>query len=341
MRFNMKYVKEVKPGFYYYRRNGRYWGRLPGQPGSVEFAQEYARIDATFDKDDSAPAVSGTFAALAEAYISSAEFKTNLKAKTQAAYRYDIDILKKRFGQFRIDDIDMAHVLKMRDIFAATPGKANTLIRTMRVVYGWGIARRMAKRNPADLKSAGVKKLRGGEHRPWPPTALAKFRAEAATHLVLAMELGLWTGQRQGDLIRVRWDDISDGYLHVIQEKTGKELWIPVSQQLQALLSKAPKQALTVLVNSKGVPWRTSNVLAQAFGDEMKRLGLDGLVFHGLRKTTAVVLAEAGCSTKQIAAITGQSDQMVEHYTKGANQKVLADAAVVKLERNMKKKKGR
>lgn len=66
----------------------------------------------------------------------------------------------------------------------------------------------------------------------------------------------------------------------------------------------------------------------------MSRLGLD-VVFHGLRKTTAVVLAEAGCSTKQIAAITGQSDQMVEHYAKMADRERLAEAAVTKLERKL------
>lgn len=171
-----------------------------------------------------------------------------------------------------------------------------------------------ARRN----RRAGVKKLKGGEHKPWPPQDLATFRTEAAPHLVLAMELALWTGQRQGDIIRLRWDDLVDGHVHLVQEMTGKELWIPITRPLATVLAGAP---------------RTVNVLAQAFADELKRVALDGRVFHGLRKTTAVMLAEHDCTTKQIAAITGQSDQMVEHYTKGADQRRLAKAAVVKLER--------
>lgn len=51
--------------------------------------------------------------------------------------------------------------------------------------------------------------------------------------------------------------------------------------------------------------------------------------------------AENDCTTKQIAAITGQSDQMVSPYTKGVNRAELAQQAVTKLERNLKKKKGR
>ena len=337
MRFKLPYVAEVKPGFFYYRRGGRYWGRLPGKPGPAEFAREYERLNTSFGQAPAAPAIPGTFGHLVESYLAGAEYRQNLKLKTREAYRYDLDTLKSVFGTARTDDIDVTHVLALRDKLAATPGKANTLIRTMRVVFAWGIVRRMAKRNPADLKASNVKALRLGEHKPWPPAAIEIFRAQAAPHLALAMELALWTGQRQGDLIRVRWDDVRAGVLRVVQEKTGKELWVPISQPLAAILAEAPKMAVTMLVNSKGRPWARANPLAQAFGDELKRLGLTDLVFHGLRKTTAVVLAEAGCTTKQIAAITGQSDQMVEHYTRMADRSHLASAAVVKLERHLKK----
>lgn len=335
MRFTMKYVNKAK-GCYYYRRNGKNWGRLPGEPGSVEFAKEYERINATFSRPGSAPSVPGTFEHMVESYLRSAEFLKNIKPKTQAAYRYDLDLLRRDFGPFRPDQIEVRHVLHMRDKLAATPGKANTLIRTMRVVYKWGFGRGLCKTNPADLKAANVKALKLGEHKPWTPEALQTFREKAQAHLVLAMELGLWLGQRQGDLIRIRWSDIRNGMLRVVQEKTGKELWLPIAQPLADVLAAAPKPAVTVLVNSKGIPWRTANVLAQAFGDELDALGLGEFVFHGLRKTTAVVLAEAGCSTKQIAAVTGQSDQMVEHYSKMADRAQLAKGAMVKLERKMK-----
>jgi hypothetical protein len=45
------------------------------------------------------------------------------------------------------------------------------------------------------------------------------------------------------------------------------------------------------------------------------------------------MLAEGSCSEHEIAAITGQSLQMVAHYTKDANQKKLASSAIQKLER--------
>ena len=53
---------------------------------------------------------------------------------------------------------------------------------------------------------------------------------------------------------------------------------------------------------------------------------------HGLRKAAARRLAEAGCSTHQIRAITGHATlKEVERYTKAADQKRLAEQAIEKL----------
>ena len=43
-------------------------------------------------------------------------------------------------------------------------------------------------------------------------------------------------------------------------------------------------------------------------------------------------LLEAGCTTAEVQAITGQSMQMVEHYAKQVNQKKLAASAILKWE---------
>lgn len=100
----MKYVFSPRPGAYYYRRNGKFWGRLLGTPGGVDFARAYAAIDATFGRQPLSPASPGTFfEAMAQAYLRSAEYIANLKPKTQAAYRYDIDILPHNFWPFRPD----------------------------------------------------------------------------------------------------------------------------------------------------------------------------------------------------------------------------------------------
>jgi integrase len=59
---------------------------------------------------------------------------------------------------------------------------------------------------------------------------------------------------------------------------------------------------------------------------------------HGLRKTAARMLAEVGCSTHEIVSITGHAALAeIERYT--ANQKLLASAAILKLERTRKEQR--
>ena len=54
--------------------------------------------------------------------------------------------------------------------------------------------------------------------------------------------------------------------------------------------------------------------------------------FHGLRYSAAKMLAEAGCTPHQIAAITGhQNLAMVQKYSKAAEQRRLATEAMAKL----------
>ncbi len=74
----------------------------------------------------------------------------------------------------------------------------------------------------------------------------------------------------------------------------------------------------------------------------MKAAGLEGLTFHGLRYTAAARLAEAGCSLKEIAAVTGhRSLSMIEKYSRDADQKRLAGAAILRLENATRTKNGK
>ena len=79
-----------------------------------------------------------------------------------------------------------------------------------------------------------------------------------------------------------------------------------------------------------------SNGLGIWFAEAIEEAGLpDACVMHGLRKTAARMLAEVGCSAHQIASVTGhKSLTEIERYTKAADQKRLASAAIHRLERN-------
>jgi hypothetical protein len=55
-------------------------------------------------------------------------------------------------------------------------------------------------------------------------------------------------------------------------------------------------------------------------------------MFHGLRKSAVCFLLEAGCTVAETQAISGQSLQMVEHYSAMMNRRKLAASAILKWE---------
>ncbi|HFW7938206.1 TPA: tyrosine-type recombinase/integrase, partial [Shigella dysenteriae] len=51
----------------------------------------------------------------------------------------------------------------------------------------------------------------------------------------LCMDLALVTGQREGDLAAMRWEDIRDGRLYVEQQKTGAKIRITLPTTISRL----------------------------------------------------------------------------------------------------------
>jgi integrase len=87
-----------------------------------------------------------------------------------------------------------------------------------------------------------------------------------------------------------------------------------------------------IIARADGRKWNERH-FSTLFREHLDAIGLDHLHFHGLRKTTAKALAEAGATTKEIAAITGHRTlSMVELYTEQAEQKKLAISAISKLD---------
>ena len=124
--------------------------------------------------------------------------------------------------------------------------------------------------------------------------------------------------------------------IDIQQRKTKKPLWIPIHRRLATILAELPRGSVYVLTNSRSRPWTLDGFKA-SWSNElnreiMKQLRNKRLVFHGLRKSAVVTLLEAGATDAEVSAITGQSREMVEHYSRQVNQRKLAAAAILKWE---------
>ena len=168
----------------------------------------------------------------------------------------------------------------------------------------------------------------------WSDADIARFLAVASAPLRLALILALWTGQRQGDLLRLPWSAYDGATIRLRQSKTGRRVGIKAGEPLRLALADAPRRATTILTNSDGHSW-TEDGFRTSWGKACARAGVVGVRFHDLRGSAVSRLAEAGCTEAEIAAITGHSlrhvGTMLDRYLHRSEK--LAEAAILKLER--------
>lgn len=331
------YVNHVrargKAYFYYHPRRGTDGAsgalRLPGTPQDAEFWREYRRLHG----EGELAGQPRTIGALIDAYLKSPEFE-RLAPKTGEAYSSRLEKVRKLWGDRLAAEIRSADVLKLRDDLAVEQSAPNETVASLSAMFSWSIPREWRETNPCK----GVPRIAKGDgFANWPDDKIELLTAHAPQSIYWAAMLALYTGQRRGDLLRMMWSDIDQqGLILVRQGKTGKRLWIPLHARLREILAEIPRNSTHILTSALGRPWKEfgfSTAWQRALGHkDLAAIREAGLVFHGLRKSAAVKLAEAGCTDAEIAAITGQTRQMVEHYTKGVDQKRLAVAAMRKWE---------
>lgn len=233
-------------------------------------------------------------------------------------------------------------LLEMRDVVATGYGPAagNCFVQATSALFAWAIERGWLEYNPI----ARAKRLKGGKFPAWSMPQVVIALNSFPEALRRALILGLHTGQRRSDLIAMTWGDYNGSVIDVQQIKTGEPLTIPVHRDLRAELERWRNQPLAganvlphptapILTTTQGLRW-SGTYLSMCFAAEVRKAGLpDKLNVHGLRKLAAANLAEAGCDLLQIASITGhRSLGMLKLYTESAQQRVLATAAIRRLE---------
>jgi len=155
----------------------------------------------------------------------------------------------------------------------------------------------------------------------------------ASDELKLALILAISTGQRQGDLLRMTWGQYDGAWINHRQSKGKKQVAVPIHRDLKKVLDQVPRRSTLILTTPTGLPWK-SDWFRNRWRDASKAAGIKDLHFHDLRGTAVTMLAEAGCSNAEIAAITGHSMKHVETIlTKYVSlTRDLAQSAMAKLE---------
>jgi len=308
-----------------YFRKGAVRGALPGEVGSAEFMAAYQAL--LGDKPSTATVKpAGSLGLLVTEFYGSREFR-NIKPSSQRTYRYVLETLVAKHGH-RTARINHKQASKLiAEIGEKRPAMANLTKKVLQTVYKYAAKHDWVDTNPI----IGIAPFKTGTHHTWTEGELHAFekRWPLGTRQRLAYALYLYTCQRGGDVAKMTRADIVDGELHVIQQKTGAELYLPFVRELQQALAAYPARGLNLFGRKDGRPM-TRNALTRFMKEAVREAGLPAkCVPHGLRKAGLRRLAEAGKTVNQMAAVSGhKSLAEVQRYTAAADQRRLASDAM-------------
>lgn len=271
-------------------------------------------------------------------YLPSAQF-TGLADKTKIGYLRALSQIERWAGDQPARMVTRKAIKAWQRALEESTSRlsAAATLRVLRIVMGVAVDEGLISINPAlklRLSSPGER------DRTWTDIEISKFCDTAISmkrrSLALAVQLALWLGQRQADILKLSWSkiDIEQGLIFVKQQKVKRELLIPIAPDLLEWIEKTPKVHEQIVISEgTAAPYLEDNFRAR-FAEVRAAAGLDtDLLFMDLRRSAATRLGQAGCTTSQVMAITGHVTlQTVGRYVRPDD--TMARSAMAKLLKN-------
>lgn len=306
-----------------------------GEPGSAEFIDNYAAAERSL-RDRA----KGTVSDLIRRFEASPAF-VDMAETTRKEYARKFKAIERKWGtapitsfndkEFRKDALDWRDEVALR-----ARREADNLMSALVRLGSWAFDRGEIDRNvvedfPRVYRSDRADKL-------WLPAHVDAFLLVASPEMKVALMLAMHTGQRQGDLRRLTWSGYDGERITLRQSKGKKVVSIRCTIALRSLLTQMAenKKGVVIMTTPSGRPW-SKRYFNEHWHKASVAAGILDLHFHDLRGTAITMLAEAGCTVPEIAAITGHGLKHVSHIleTYLSRTRQLADAAIVKLEKRL------
>lgn len=283
--------------------------------------------------EEAAIIINGSVAWLIGQYKRDVRFKT-LRNSTQKLYLHLLPQISDIMGDQKIEAISRKAAREFCMAFSDNPRKPSMLAAMGRVIFNY--ARDIGYNVPNPFEELRISKPKA-RTAIWTKGMIEAVHDVAPPSISLALQLGLDTGQRPGDLRLLAWNNYNGTHIKLRQSKTGVWVDIPVMQGLKTMLDGIPKEDrnLTILVDETTGKTYTRDRLCHRFREYCDKAGIDkSIQFRDLRRSCVVRLAEHGCTNAEIAAISGHSinetAKILEVYL--PRSVTMANNAIAKLE---------
>jgi integrase len=280
---------------------------------------------------------------------------------TQEFYRKSSAKLINALGELAdepMSDITKADLVKFRNGLAAAglaPKTVNHALKAARMLFKAARRDGVIGENPFEfVQSVRARPLDKPVRGTFSLEQLRAILAVADPEWKSLVLFGFYTGQRLGDLARLRWSnvDLAASRLTLVTAKTGKRLLIPLAAPLRKHIESLPKGAdpntplhakACATVEREG----RSGTLSRQFGELLMRAGVrkkvshhttlgvtrsgprivSALSFHSLRRTATTLLHEAGVPQAIAQAFIGHDSPAMHEIYVAVGGEALTKAA--------------
>lgn len=318
------YCVRSKGKAYYYAWKGKGAPRIPGEPGSEEFLEAVLKMQLARKGGDRS-LLAGLVTAFKAGDAWNGRGPKPISNKTKASWITWLDRISDYYGELPTAAFDRPQmrprIIRWRDGYSDTPRAADMGVQVLSRVLSFGMAEGRLMNNVCFGLGTIYTNDRSGLI--WEPEHLARIEAEASPELFQAAKLAALSGLRRADLLKLQPNHIKANSIEVTTGKSGnrKTTLIPLYDELRAHIESIPRKAITLLVNTDGVPWKTGfgsswgkacDRASDKINDPEAQASFDALHFHDLRGTAATRFYKAGLTIREIAEIMTWSEDFVE-----------------------------
>ena len=335
--------------YYYHRATGF---PLNGKPDSSEFIESYALAEKALSERNR-----DTFSALVRFFILSPEFGKKAKS-TQTEYKRILTRAEEKFCTLPLSALEDPRIrrdfMQWRAEVVINSGEreGDNRLSVISSMLTWAIENGHVFSN--HVKGFIRLYVSNRSEIIWLEEHIHVFMEKAPIEIQRALILALHTGQRQGDLLKLKRTQYNGTHILLRQGKSkrngssGNLVYVKCTSALRNMLDNMNYTSEFILTTKTGVPFKKRH-FCKLWAEVSKEAGLDAvwfdgldkpqkLHFHDLRGTAVTMLAAAGNDIPAIAAITGHSlktaHSILEKYL--ARTKQLADSAIDRFEASEK-----
>ncbi len=245
-----------------------------------------------------------TFKQLIRIYQNHTWYKV-LAPKTKGEVDPSLRVIEDALGALPVKGLRRRHVRQLhgRVMDEKSPHAANKIIKWLCRLLSLAIEEEIRTDNPAEnLRLPKTK----GRKITWEPAhitafaehAIAKGRHGWAAAVMIAYD----TAQRRGDILDLTWADYDGEGITVCQNKTDKDLWVPLFPETRAFLETLRTRdgvtmhpSAPICASQRGGKIEANSYFGKVFRPLAQAVGIpDSVQFRDLRRTVATEILAGG-----------------------------------------------